>query len=281
VTCGTEISVKSLAFKVVAIFSQDYSADALKSSHALMISQTDFARIKANAASNLPGQKVLVTPSSTAQMYAEYCLAGWNIKLEQMTVISREQVEIQKALGDRIANIAFVWSPFTYVAQNGPAKAKVLPCLNMPDIHIPTLVVARSDLLNESNPTQLDANRKRIGETVAKYLGAWAAAKQDAAKRLVKTYADDGVNVSESQAQEELSARQPPDLASQRALFGATPGGVPPFASDLDHIIDFMVESGTLKPAEKPKASDLIDPSILEFIAGNPSLTAKAKGEAN
>jgi hypothetical protein len=47
----------------------------------------------------------------------------------------------------------------------------------------------------------------------------------------------------------------------------------------LDAIMDFMVSSGTLKAAERPAASQLIDPTILESIAGDAALTAIARGE--
>jgi len=270
----------------VAIVS-DYSTKAnnLESTHALLIAQSDYDRISANPVTTLPGQKVLLTPASTAQMYAEYCFAGWNITLDRMTIIKRnQQEEIRKALEDKTANIAIAWSPFTYLAETGPAKAKILPCSNMPNIQVPTFIVARSDLLTEPDAGRLASNRQEIGAFVANYLGAWSAAKnkpQDAAKRLVKTYADEGIHVSESQARTELSARQLPNLADQRIALAAPTGGVTPLTSNLDVIMNFMIRSGTLKSEERPAASDLIDPSILNFIDADAPLKARAEGKTD
>jgi ABC-type nitrate/sulfonate/bicarbonate transport system substrate-binding protein len=136
--------------------------------------------------------------------------------------------------------------------------------------------------LNETDPARLSGNRNRIASFVAKALGAWIAAKKNpanAAKQLVKTYSDQGIKVTEAQATRELEARKPPDLVGQRAIFKAPEGGIAPLAATLDTIIDFMVESGTLKASEKPAGADLLDASILELIANDPGLSATARDE--
>jgi hypothetical protein len=47
----------------------------------------------------------------------------------------------------------------------------------------------------------------------------------------------------------------------------------------MDVIMDFMVSTGTLKPADRPMASDLLDGSILDFIANDPGLATTASGD--
>jgi ABC-type nitrate/sulfonate/bicarbonate transport system substrate-binding protein len=264
------------AIRVVAVVSADSTA------HSLVIAQTEYDFIAVDPAARLPGRKLLLTPSSTAQMFVQRCLAGWNLKLDQMSVIKREQAEIRRSLVEKAASVAVVWTPFNYLAENDAAKAKSLACPDLGSFDVPALVVARADLLNETDPGRLAANRKRIATFVAKALGAWAEAKQkpvDAAKRLVKTYADETIKVTEAQARAELEARHPPDLEGQRAAFKPSAGGIAPLAATLDSIIDFMVESGTLKRPDKPTGADLLDPSILEFIANDPALSAMARGE--
>ena len=77
----------------------------------------------------------------------------------------------------------------------------------------------------------------------------------------------------------ELEARQPPNLADQLAKFAPVAGGVAPLAVSLDVIIDFMVASGSLKAADRPATSALLDRSILEFIAQDTELGPMARGE--
>lgn len=265
-----------LAIKVVAIMSEDIAA------HALMVTEDEYASIVQDPATKLPGQSVLLTMGSTAQMYLERCLAGWHITLEQMNVVKEDQeAQIRHALIDRKSNVAAVWTSFTYLAENDAAKAKALHCPDLGDLQFPTFIVARADLLNESDTARLAANRKVIAAFVAKYLGAWASAKQkpaDAAKRLAKTYLAEGIKVTEAQAAAELEARRPPDLQGQVAAFTAPAGGVAPLAVTLNPIIDFMVRTGELKASERPNAADLLHGSILQLIVGDPRLSSIAGG---
>jgi hypothetical protein len=263
-------------FKVVAIVEQDRPA------HALMIAKTEYDEIAADPSTKLPGQKLLLTPRSSGQMYAERCLAGWQLSLDKLTVVGAEEAAIRKGLRDKEASVAFVWSSFTYLAENDAAKAKALDCQNDMDVEIPTFIVARSDLLNETDPQRLATNRRQIGTYVARFLGAWAAAKnkpEDAAKKLVTTYAVEGIKVTQAQALAELEARTPPNLADQQVKFTPVTGGVAPLATSLDVIIDFMVASGSLKINDRPVASTLLDRSILDFIAADAELGPVARGE--
>ncbi|MDA9535870.1 hypothetical protein ACM41_06210 [Bradyrhizobium sp. CCBAU 21362] len=278
------------ALKIVAIVSQDAPA------YGLMIAKTAYDEIAADPAGRLPGQKLMLTrypippmesstlskQSSTAQMYAERCLHAWNLSLDQVKVINGEQEEIRNAVADRKVDIGFVWSPFTYLTQTDQAKAKILACQDMTAFEMPYFVAVRADLLTEPDPVRAVANRKRIADYVARMLGAWASASNkpaEAAKRLVKTYAEDNIKVTEPEAQAELAARRPPDLEGQQTAFRVPAGGgAAPVAATLEGIMDFMVHTGTLAAADRPAAADLIDASILEMIAREPALTAIAKG---
>jgi ABC-type nitrate/sulfonate/bicarbonate transport system substrate-binding protein len=275
---GTRTSgVFAPALKIVAIVSQDAPA------YGLMIAKTAYDDIAADPAGKLPGQRLMLTQSSTAQLYAESCLSAWNLRLDQVQVIDGEQEAIRNAVADRKVDIGFVWSPFTFLTQTDQAKAKMLACQDMAAFDMPYFVVVRADLLTEPDPLRAAANRKRIADYVARLLGAWASAANkpaDAAKRLVKTYAEDNVKVTEAEARAELAARRPPDLDGQRIAFRTPAVGAAPLAVTLDGIMDFMVRTGTLAVADRPAAAGLIDGSILEMISGDPALTATANGTA-
>jgi hypothetical protein len=262
--------------KIVAVMSQDSSA------HGAMIAKVAYDEIAGDPAGKLPGRKLLLTMSSTSQLYAERCLSAWNVRLDQMQVFDGQQTEIRHALADRKAEIGFVWSPFTYLTQTETAKAKKLACPTENTFDMPFFVAVRADLLTEPDPLRAATNRKYIAEFVARALGAWASAANkptDAAKRLVKTYEEDGIKVTEAEARAELAARRPPDLEGQRTAFRVPAGGgVAPLAATLNGIMDFMVSSGTLAVADRPAAAELIDGSILEMIANDPSLAAIANG---
>ena len=136
--------------------------------------------------------------------------------------------------------------------------------------------------MNETDPQRLQANRRQIGSYVARCHGAWAMAKSkpdDAAKKLVATYAAEGIKVTDVQTRAELEVRQPPSLADQLVKFASVAGGVAPLATSLDVITDFMVASGSLKAADKPVASTLLDRSILDFISQDAELGPIARGE--
>jgi ABC-type nitrate/sulfonate/bicarbonate transport system substrate-binding protein len=264
------------ASKIVAIVSQDRLA------HALMISESRYGDVASDPATTLPNQKAMLKVASTAQLFAEKCLAGWNVGLNQMTIVDGEQAEIRHAFSDKKIDFGFVWTSFTYLAANDAAHAKALPCLNIDSFDMPSFIVTRSDLLNEPDPVRLAANRKIVARLVAQHLGAWAKAKmnpQDAAKRLRAEYTREDIKVTDAQALAELEARRPPDLDGQRLAFTAPAGAPAPLAATLDGIIDFMVASGTIKAADKPAGSELMDGSILELIAGDPELGAVARGE--
>lgn len=275
------------AIKVVAIITQDRLA------HGLMIAQKAYNAIAAAPSVQLPGKQVILNSSSTAQIYAARCLKQWNVTLDQMTVnmgeeenTGMEEAEIRKAVDEGRAEIAFSWVPFTYLVGTDRGKAKPLDCASVGALDLPTLIVARSDLLDEADLTQLAINKAKIAKFVAEYLGAWSRAvppssdapSSDAIKRLRDEYATETINITADQAKAELKARRPPDLNGQRAAFTASPGSAAALAATLDSIMDFMVSSGTIKAAEKPAGSDLIDGSILEAIAKDPALTAIANG---
>ena len=289
------------AIKIVAIVSEDNFIDRRSGALAhqytlsLMIADKDYNRISANPTSTLIGQKILVTTNSLDEMYEQRCLAGWNITLVRSQLIAGDQGEIRTALrlyaagsshydGITPAGIAFLWAPFTYLAENDPAKAKTLPCPKpqLTNFEAPAFIVARAELLDEPDPTRLAANRKQIATFVAKYLGAWEKAKanpNDAAKRLVQAYFGEGIRVSLAQAQSELKARRPPDLAGQLTAVTSHPGAAAPLAASMDTIMDFMVSTATLKTSERPVAGDLIDSSILEYINNDAALKAIAAGQ--
>jgi ABC-type nitrate/sulfonate/bicarbonate transport system substrate-binding protein len=266
------------AMKIVAVMSVDTPA------HGLMVAKSVYDEIAADPATKLKGRKLLLTLSSTAEMFAERCLAGWNLRLDQMVRENGEQAQIRVALEANKAEIAVLWTPFTHLSEVDSEKAKVLPCPNLGNLEIPSFIVARADLLNDPDPMQ--PKRKQVAAFVAKALGAWAlAAKKpdDAAKRLVATYREEIKDtrylLTEAEAHAEIEARRPPDLDGQRVLFKAPAGGAPPLATTLDTIMDFMVASEKLKVADRPAAADLLDPSILELIATDHGLTAIARGE--
>jgi ABC-type nitrate/sulfonate/bicarbonate transport system substrate-binding protein len=266
------------AMKIVAVMSADTPA------HALMIATSAYGDIASDPATKLPGRKLLLTPSSTAQMFAQRCLAGWNVRLDQMTVEKGEQAEIRELLKANKAEVAVLWTPFVHLSEVDSEKAKVLPCPNLGNFDVPSFIVARADLLNDPDPMQ--PKRKQVAAFVAKALGAWAlAAKKpdDAARRLVATYREEIKDpkylLTEAEAHAEIEARRPPDLDGQQALFKAPAGGAAPLATTLNTIMDFMVASGTLKAADRPAAADLLDPSILELITADPSLNAIARSE--
>lgn len=268
------------AMKIVAVMSADASA------HSLMIAKSAYDEIAADPATKLPGRKLLLTPSSTAQMFVERCLSGWNLRLDQMTVIKGEQAPMRDGMNPDItqpvlAEIGVLWTPFVHLSEVDPDKTKPLECPNLVNLDVPSFIVARADLLNDPD------KRKQVAAFVAKALGAWAlAAKKphDAAKRLIATYREEIKDprylLNQDQAHAEIESRRPPDLDGQRTLFKPPAAGPAPLAATLDTIMDFMVASGTLKAADRPAAADLLDASILELIAGDAGLNAIARGEA-
>lgn len=263
------------ALKIIAIISQDATA------HSLLIAENEHNAIAADPKGKLPGQKGLLTRASSAEMFAAKCLDGWRTRLDQLNIIPAEQAEIRTAFAEKAANVAFAWTPFVGLIEKDSAKGKPLQCLNMQDFDAPAFIVARADLLEDTNPTTLANNRAKLAEFVAKALGAWAKAEsnpREAAERLIRSYEEEDIIITRAQAEAELNARRPPDLEGQRLAFKAPTGDVAPLAKTMDKFMDFMISTGTLKASMRPTASSLIEPSILELIANTPDLAAKAKG---
>lgn len=264
------------ALKVVAIASQDRGA------HALVVARGRYDEVRADPTAALPGRRLLVTSASTGRLFAERCLAGWNVAVDGIEFVDGKQAEIRRGLAAGEAEVAVVWTPTTYRVAAEAAKARPLPCPGTAGLDIPAVIVVRADLLAEPDPARRAANLARLGRVVAEHLGAWAkvvAGPGEAAKRLARAYRDAGATVSEPEAGAELAARCPPDLDGQRAAL-ASPGGgaLPPLATALGRIMDFMVSSGTLAVGDRPAAGDLIDPSVLDAVAADPVLAAIARG---
>jgi hypothetical protein len=270
-------SEQELEPTVIGLALSDWSATQLMAHPAVFQEMTN------DPAQVLSTQVIAATSSSQSELRLRYCLLENSISVEETKTEMRNQKSAAKELEEGSARLAVLWRNFDRSAASGKLKAKAFECGSPPEGGLPTLFVSRSDLLAETEALRLEMNRQLLAKEVASHLGRWEAAKRDLpaeAKKLVKWYKDQGLKVTIEEATQELIQRQPPTFDEQFKLFTPDPTHAKaPVVKTLDEILEFMVETGAIKPEEKPDTSLMIDASVLQTIANDPELLAIAKGE--
>lgn len=229
----------------------------------------------------LKGIEVAVTASSTAHLRLFECLDHHKLGASDADIKFDGQASSSSNLSAGKIDAAVLWRPFDRLAEDGKSKAKELTCGEDPDMLMPALWVARSDLLQEPEDARRLNNLRDIAVEVAKALGEWEQIRrmpESQAKKLIEWYKARGATISMAEALQEIDERQPPSFDEQLTLFHS-PRQDPSVAAILDRLSDYLVSSGVLRLDEKPDTDALVHGSVLEFISTDPSLAAVARGE--
>lgn len=246
----------------------------------LMVRRSAFESVSKDTAAELRRRPIAVTRQSASAVLLKVCLKTYGLREQDVTIHNVSQSIALKELQEGSADLAVLWSPFAQLSQARPSRAMPFDCglSGMP--RLVSLIVAPADLLEENDPGRLDTNRRDLAETVASHLGQWQKAKKNfslEASRLVQRYKDKGATVSLPDAIKELEMRQPPGLEEQIAMMASIDEeGV---SSQLIVLLDFLEESGAMRPDERPDPTSLMDRSILDLILSDERLSAIARGE--
>lgn len=218
----------------------------------------------------LKGQTLFLTGNSTVDLASRSCLQKFGLQKGDVTIRSMGQAEILSAMSSGSADVAGLWAPNIYTAEE-KAGAKVLCSGKDAGVLIPGNLVVRSDWAKQ-NP-QLVAKFLAVYIRAQRYL---AANRKEALALMKKHYEAGGVQISEAAMNKELDLRPTFDLGAQLALFDRSKG-----ASRADTamivITAFMKEVGSLRPDEPaPDVKSYVTDEYLKLIGRDPKLKAFA-----
>ncbi len=245
-------------------FSDDQSA-----TNALYVRGDKADAIIKNPAS-LKGQTVFLTGNSTVDLAARSCLQKFGLQKGDVQIRSLGQAEIIAAMSSGSADIAGLWAPNTYTAEE-KIGAKMLCSGKDAGVLVPGNLVVRSDWAKQ-NP-QMVAKFLAVYIRAQRYL---AANRNDALAMMKKHYEAGGVQISEAAMNKEYDVRPTFDLSGQLALFDRSKG-----ASRADGamvaITAFMKEVGSLRPDEPaPEVKTYVTDEYLKLVERDPQLKAFA-----
>src|SRR5689334_3833835 len=161
----------------------------------------------------MKGQTLFLTGNSTVDFATRSCLQKIGLQKGDVTIRSMGQAEILSAMSSGSADIAGLWAPNTYTAEE-KVGAKVLCSGKDAGVLIPGNLVVRSDWAKQ--------NPQLVAKFLAGYIRAqrYLAANRKEALTLMKRHYDaGGVEISEAAMNKELELRPTFDLGTQLALF--------------------------------------------------------------
>lgn len=219
---------------------------------------------------SLKGQTLFLTGNSTVDLAARSCLQKFGLQKGDVTVRSMGQAEILAAMSSGGADVAGLWAPNTYTAEE-KAGARYLCSGKDTGTLVPGNLVVRAEWAKE-NP-QLVARFLAVYLRAQRYL---AANRKEALAVMKKHYDLGGVVVSEAAMNKEFDLRPTFDLAGQLAMFNR---GAQPSRGDMtmNNIAAFMKEVGSLRADEAlPDPKTYVTDEYLKLIDRDPQLKAFA-----
>ena len=219
---------------------------------------------------SLKGQTVFLTGNSTVDLAVRSCLAKFGLQKGDVTVRSMGQAEIIAAMSSGSADVAGLWAPNTYTAEE-KAGARYLCSGKDTGTVVPGNLVVRAEWAKE-NP-QLVARFLAVYLRAQRYL---AANRKDALAVMKKHYDAGGVVISEAAMNKEFDLRPTYDLAGQLAMFNR---GAQPSRGDstMNTIAAFMKEVGSRRPDEAlPDPKTYVTDEYLKLVDRDPVLKAYA-----
>lgn len=218
----------------------------------------------------LKGQTLFLTGNSTVDLASRSCLLKFGLQKGDVTIRSMGQAEILSAMASGSADVAGLWAPNTYTAEE-KAGAKPLCSGKDAGVLIPGNLVVRADWAKQ-NP-QLVAKFLAVYIRAQRYL---AANRKEALALMKKHYEAGGVQITEAAMNKEFDLRPTFDLAAQLALFDRSKGTSRAGAA-MEVIGAFMKEVGSLRPDEPtPDVKNYVTDEYLKLTNSDPQLKAFA-----
>jgi len=219
---------------------------------------------------SLKGQTVFLTGNSTVDLATRSCLQKMGLQKGDVTIRSMGQAEILSAMSSGSADVAGLWAPNTYTAEE-KVGAKMLCSAKDAGVLLPGNLVVRSDWARQ--------NPQLVAKFLAGYIRAQrylSANRKEALALMKRHYEAGGVQISEAAMNKELDLRPMFDLGAQLALFDRSKG---PSRVDtaMSGIAGFMKEVGSLRPDEPaPDVKTYVTDEYLKLVERDPKLKAFA-----
>jgi NitT/TauT family transport system substrate-binding protein len=231
--------------------------------------EKDYAAIKSDAAKALKGKQYLVPANSTADYAAQGCFAKLGLKPGDVQAVNIAPGAIVDAFKGSDIPVGAIWYP--HFARMEKQGGKLLCNGKDAGVMITANMVVRPDYLKD--------NLETVARFTAMYLRTLNVMRTDKAATLAsmkKFYDKGGVVLSAEEMDGEIATRDYWNLPEQLAAFDRSKG---PSMLDKEstHLAEFFKAVGTIPNVMDPKA--YINPSVLEYINGNPKLKAFAEGQ--
>jgi NitT/TauT family transport system substrate-binding protein/sulfonate transport system substrate-binding protein len=214
------------------------------------------------SAATVKGKTILLTTASNGHYTVLATLKALGVGEQDVKLVHMEPNQILPAFEANQGDIAQLWTPFDYAAENKGLKE--MSSGQRAGIFIPALIVASKKAFDE-HPEKLAKWLKLYMRGIAEM----KASPTEAAKLLNAYYKEHGLTLDDKAMAREFSRRPLYDTKEQLALFAKKDGGLSQVEQWMSDLADFFVQQGRITPAEKEKLmkGNLISDKILKMVA--------------
>ena len=208
------------------------------------------------------GKTILLVTASTGHYAVIATLKALGMSEQDVKMVHMEPQQILPAFEAGQGDIAQLWPPFDYAANNKGFKE--MSSGKRAGVAILGAVVCSKKAFEE--------NPEKVAKWLKLYMRGIDAMKNDpsgSAKVLGAFYKDNGLNMDDKQLAVEIAQRPFFDLKQQLALFAKKDGGPSQVEQWMSDLADFFIQQGRITPAEKEKfmKGNYLNDKILKMIA--------------
>lgn len=232
----------------------------------VMARKENAAAVRSNAAKEVKGKQILLSPNSTGEYATMACLKKWGMQRSDVSIVTLAPAQLVSAFTGGNGMLAGTWAPNFYTL-NEQSGAEVVCSGKDAGVMIPGALVARGEFAKQ-NP-----------EAVAKFLAVYLRAvsfeknnKAEAMAYLRKLFDANGIKLNDGYLEQEL-ARPIFTLEEQLKLMSRANG-----KSSLDQAYEalsaYLKGVGTLTEVPDPKT--YISDDYMKRVDQTPALKAFA-----
>jgi ABC-type nitrate/sulfonate/bicarbonate transport system substrate-binding protein len=229
----------------------------------VLVVRKDLAEQALRSPRTLRGQSIALTANSTVDYAVQNCLKRFGLQRSDVTIKPMPQADAIKALASGSAELAGLWAPNVYVAQENLGARTVCSGKEARSV-VAGALVARGEYAR-NNPAN-------VAKFLAIYLRAWQwlNANRAQALALMKAfYEQGGIRISEAAMRQEFDTRPTFDLTEQLAKMDRSDGN-----SEVDDWFGdmalYMRANGAVK--QFPHPTEFITDEYMKLVQADPKL---------
>jgi ABC-type nitrate/sulfonate/bicarbonate transport system substrate-binding protein len=208
------------------------------------------------------GKTILLITASTGHYAVIATLKSLGLSEQDVKMVHMEPQQILPAFEAGQGDIAQLWPPFDYAAQNKGFKE--MSSGKRAGVTILGAVLASKKAFEE--------NPEKVAKWLKLYMRGIDEMKTNptgSAKVLGNFYKEHGLTMADKQLEVEIAQRPFFDLKQQLALFAKKDGAPSQVEQRMSDLADFFIQQGRITPAEKEKflRGNYVNDKILKMVA--------------